>query len=57
MAAIYSSWNHSLPQVKICIGQNVGRFVEDVSSLPEFKAAYSAERVEFTPPNITLATS
>lgn len=50
MAAIYSSWNNNLPEVNINIGPNVRRFVKDVSALPEFKAAYLAENVEFVPP-------
>lgn len=47
MAAVYSSWNANFADVKIELGKNVRRFVADVASLPEFKAAYEKEQIEF----------
>jgi glutathione S-transferase len=47
MAAVYSSWNTGFADTKIEMGKNVKRFIADVASLPEFKAAYEKEQVEF----------
>ncbi|MBW6510014.1 MAG: glutathione S-transferase family protein [Desulfuromonadales bacterium] len=47
MAAVYSSWNAGFANTKIEMGTNVKRFIADVASLPEFKAAYEKEQVEF----------
>lgn len=47
MAAVYSSWNAGFADTKIELGENVKRFIADVASLPEFKAAYEKEQVEF----------
>ena len=50
MAAVYSSWNAGFAGIKIELGKNVKRFIADVASLPEFKAAYEKEQVEFKSP-------
>ncbi len=47
MATVYSSWNHYFPDTKIILGDNLKRFINDVSALPEFKAGYLAENIEF----------
>jgi glutathione S-transferase len=47
MAAVYSSWNAGFANTKIEMGKNVKRFIADVASLPEFKAAYEKEQIEF----------
>lgn len=47
MAAVYSSWNAGFADTKIEMGKNVIRFIADVASLTEFKAAYEKEQVEF----------
>lgn len=51
MAAIYSSWNGRFPGITITLGENVKRFIQDVAALPEFKAAYAAEKKEFVLPS------
>jgi len=50
MAAVYSSWNAGFADTKIEMGKNVKRFIADVASLPEFKAAYEKEQIEFKKP-------
>lgn len=50
MAAVYSSWNANFSDTKIEMGKNVKRFIADVASLPEFKAAYAKEQIEFKNP-------
>ncbi|MBW6510322.1 MAG: glutathione S-transferase family protein [Desulfuromonadales bacterium] len=47
MAAVYSSWNAGFAETKIELGENVKRFIADVASLPEFKAAYEKEQIDF----------
>lgn len=47
MAAVYSSWNAGFADTKIEMGKNVKRFIADVAFLPEFKAAYEKEQIEF----------
>lgn len=47
MTVIYSSWAHYFPNIRIKLGDNVKRLVADVSDLPEFKAAYKKEQIEF----------
>lgn len=47
MAAVYSSWNAGFADINMELGQNVKRFIADVASLPEFKAAYAKEQIEF----------
>lgn len=47
MATIYTSWVHYFPMVDIKLGENIKRLAADVSSLPEFKAAYAKEETEF----------
>ena len=47
MAAVYSSWNAGFANIKFEMGENVKRFIADVAALPEFKAAYDKEQIEF----------
>lgn len=47
LATIYSGWGNNFPDIKITLGKNVERMVEQVSSLPEFQAGYSRENIEF----------
>lgn len=37
--------NQAFPQLKIILGENVERLVEEVSALSEIKAAYEAENI------------
>ena len=47
LMAIYSSWGNYFPNVKISLGQNVERFIVDVQALPEFKAGFQTEQIQF----------
>ncbi|WP_136806249.1 glutathione S-transferase family protein [Desulfosediminicola flagellatus] len=47
LATIYSSWGKSFKGIEITLGKNVERLIKQVSSLPEFKAAYKKENIEF----------
>ena len=47
LATIYSSWGNNFPDIKITLGKNVERLIDEVSALPEFKAGYSKENAEF----------
>ena len=47
LMAIYSSWGNYFPNVKISLGQNVERFIADVQVLPEFKAGFQTEKIQF----------
>ncbi len=47
LMAIYSSWGNYFPNVKISLGQNVERFIVDVQALPEFKAGFQTEKIQF----------
>ena len=47
LMAIYSSWGNYFPNVKISLGQNVERFIADVQVLPEFKAGFQTEQIQF----------
>ncbi len=47
LLTIYTSWEHYMPDVKITLGANVRRLVQDVTALPEFQAAYQSENTEF----------
>lgn len=47
LMAIYSSWGNYFPNVKISLGQNVERFIADVQALPEFKAGFQTEQIQF----------
>lgn len=47
LLAIYSTWNRFFPQVEVRIGKNIQRLINEVIQLPEFKAAYKKEGVEF----------
>ena len=48
LATIYSSWGKNFPDIDITLGNNVQRLVDQVSALPEFKAGYKKENIEFT---------
>ena len=50
MAAVYSGWNAGFADTKIELGKNVKRFIADVASLKEFKAAFEKEGIEFKNP-------
>ncbi len=47
LAAIYSSWGNTFAGVKIALGKNVQRLIDEVSHLPEFLAGYQKEDIEF----------
>ncbi len=47
LMAIYSGWGNYFPNVKISLGQNVERFIADVQVLPEFKAGFQTEKIQF----------
>ena len=48
LATIYSGWGKNFPGIDITLGKNVERLVDEVSSLPEFLAAYKKENIEFS---------
>ncbi len=47
LAAIYSSWGKNFKDIRITLGKNVERLIEQVSALPEFQAGYKREDIEF----------
>lgn len=47
LATVYSSWGKNFQDIEITLGKNVERLVEQVSALPEFKAGYKKENIEF----------
>ena len=47
LATIYSSWGNNFPDIKITLGKNVERLIDEVSALPEFLAGYRKENAEF----------
>ncbi len=47
LATIYSGWGNNFQGIKITLGKNVERLVEEVSVLPEFLAGYKKENIEF----------
>jgi glutathione S-transferase len=47
LATIYSSWGNNFQDIKITLGKNVERLVEQVSTLPEFLAGYDRENIAF----------
>lgn len=47
LATIYSSWGKNFTDIKIKLGKNVERLVDQVSALPEFQAGYKRENIEF----------
>ncbi|MGB3212848.1 MAG: glutathione S-transferase family protein [Desulforhopalus sp.] len=47
LAAIYSSWGNNFPDIKISLGKNVVRMIDEVSALPEFEAGYRKENATF----------
>ena len=46
LIVIYSNWNRAFPQLKIILGENVERLVEEVSALSEIQAAYESENIQ-----------
>ena len=46
LIAIYSNWNQAFPELKITLGKNVERLVEEVSALSEIQAAYESENIQ-----------
>ncbi len=46
LIVIYSNWNQAFPQLKIILGKNVERLVDEVSALAEIQAAYEAENIQ-----------
>lgn len=50
LAAVYSSWGKSFPEIDIRLGKNVERMIDTVANLPEFKAGYAKEGIEFSRP-------
>jgi glutathione S-transferase len=47
LATVYASWGKNFPGIDIPLGANVERMIAEVSSLPEFKAAYKKEDIEY----------
>lgn len=47
LATIYSSWGSNFPGIQITLGKNVERFIDEVSELPEFRAGFAKENIEF----------
>jgi len=47
LATVYSSWGKNFQGIDIPLGANVERLIAEVSSLPEFQAAYKKENIEF----------
>ena len=47
LATIYSGWGNNFPDIKITLGKNVERLIDEVSALPEFQAGYKKENAEF----------
>ncbi len=47
LATIYSGWGKNFQDIKITLGKNVERLVDQVSVLPEFQAGYKKENIEF----------
>ncbi len=47
LAAVYSSWGKNFPEIKITLGKNVTRLINEVAELPEFQAGYRKENIEF----------
>lgn len=47
LATIYSSWGNNFSDIKITLGKNVERLIDEVSELPEFKSGYKTENAEF----------
>lgn len=47
LATIYSSWGKNFQDIKITLGKNVERLIDQVSILPEFQAGYRKENIDF----------
>lgn len=50
LAAIYASWGKNFPDAEIVLGGNVRRLIDEVSKLPEFRAGYKKENLEYHKP-------
>jgi len=50
LATIYASWGNNFSDITITLGNNVERLIEKVSNLPEFRAAYEKEGIEYKKP-------
>ena len=48
LAAVYSTWGNSFPQLSFNLGDNVKAHVQRVMALPEFQAAYEFEGIELS---------
>lgn len=47
LATVYASWGRAFKGIDIPLGKNVERMVTEVAELPEFKAAYKREGLEY----------
>lgn len=50
LAAVYASWGENFPDAGIVLGNNVKRLIDEVSVLPEFRAGYKKENLEYHKP-------
>ncbi|BDD88667.1 glutathione S-transferase family protein [Desulfofustis limnaeus] len=50
LAAVYASWGKNFPDAGIVLGNNVKRLIDEVSVLPEFRAGYKKENLEYHKP-------
>lgn len=50
LIAIYANWGNAFSDVKIDLGDNVRRLINEVSNLPEFKKAFEIEGANFAIP-------
>lgn len=47
LATVYASWGKAFEGIEIPLGDNVERLVTEVSNLPEFRAGYAKENIEY----------
>ena len=47
LVTVYTSWGKYFPELRIELGDHAVRLATEISSLPEFKAAYQLEAIEF----------
>lgn len=47
LATVYASWGKAFEGIEIRLGDNVERLVTEVSNLPEFRAGYAKENIEY----------
>lgn len=50
LAAVYASWGKNFPDAGIVLGNHVKRLIDEVSVLPEFRAGYKKENLEYHKP-------